>query len=214
MRPTTPAACSPGFARRRTRVDLYLPSDESFVRKAKQEKLVADVMPVVRQHAVVGVAQGNPHKIHSLDDLLRDDVRVVLPNAKMTAIAESVERALAGKGTWQTLVDRQRGTAARVSSVGTVTEAAQAVKIGAADVTFVWDATARQFGLEPIELPELRSRTQERAMLGIVAGSPRRSAAMRLARYLTARDRGQKVFQKYYYQTLDDAVPWDEGASP
>ncbi len=98
--------------------------------------------------------------------------------------------------------------------MGTVTEAAQAVKIGAADATFVWDATARQFDLDAVELPELQSRTQERAALGVVAASRKQAAAMRLARYLTSRDRGQKVFEKYYYQPLEDASVWEEGPSP
>ena len=183
------------------RADLYLASDESFVRDARRQKLVAEVLPVVRQHAVVGVAKGNPRKIHTLDDLMRDDVRVVLPNAKVTAVAESVERALQGTGRWQALLDRQSAAGSRVSSVGTVTEAAQAVKIGAADATFVWDATARQFEIETVELPELESRTQEQAELGVVSASSQPTAALQFARYLTARDRGEKVFQKYFYET-------------
>jgi molybdate transport system substrate-binding protein len=195
------------------RADLYLASDESFIRDAQREKLVTDVLPVVHQHAVLGVAKGNPRKIQSLDDLLKDDLRVVLANPKLAAVSESVERALEGTGRWQALLDRQRG-AARVSSVGTVTEAAQAVKIGAADATFVWDATARQFHLDAVELPELQSRTQERVMLGVVAASPHPAAALRLARYLTARDRGQRVFEKYFYQPLEDADVWKEGTSP
>jgi len=194
--------------------DLYLASDESFIRDAKQEKLVAEALPVVWQHAVIGVAKGDPRKIRSLDDLLKDDVRVVLPNVKLAAVSESVGRALSGTGQWQKLLDRQRETAGRVSSVGNVTEAAQAVKIGAADAAFLWDATARQFGLDTVELPELQSRTQEQVVLGIVAASPRRTAALRLARYLTARDRGELVFQKYYYQPIDDAVNWDEQPAP
>jgi ABC-type molybdate transport system substrate-binding protein len=191
------------------RADLYLASDESFVRDAKREKLVAEVLPVVGQHAVVAVAKGNPRKIHALDDLLRDDVRVVLPNAKVTAVAESVERALSGTGRWQTLLDRQGAAGSRVSSVGTVTEAAQAVKIGAADASFVWDATARQFEIEIVELPELQTRTREQVVLGVVAASSRPTAALQLARYLTARDRGEKVFQKYFYEVLPDADVWE-----
>ena len=166
---------------------------------------------MVRQHAVVGVAKGNPRKIHALDDLLKDDVRVVLPNAKLTAVAESVERALQGTGRWQALLDRQSAAGSRVSSVGTVTEAAQAVKIGAADATFVWDATARQFEIEVVEVPELQSRTREQAVLGVVAASSRPTAALQFARYLTARDRGQKVFQKYFYEPLADADVWEDG---
>ena len=191
------------------RADLYLASDESFVRDAKRQKLVAEVLPVVRQHVVVGVAKGNPRKIHTLDDLMRDDIRVVLPNAKVTAVAESVERALSGTGRWQALLDRQSAAGSRVSSVGTVTEAAQAVKIGAADATFVWDATARQFELEFVELPELESRTREQAVLGVVAASSRPTAALHFARYLTARDRGEKVFQKYFYEPPAETDVWE-----
>jgi ABC-type molybdate transport system substrate-binding protein len=106
-------------------------------------------------------------------------------------------------------LDRQSAAGSRVSSVGTVTEAAQAVKIGAADATFVWDATARQFELEVVELPELQARTQEEAVLGVVTASSRPTAALQFARYLTARDRGEKVFQKYYYETLADADVWE-----
>jgi molybdate transport system substrate-binding protein len=192
------------------RADLYLASDESFIRDARQQKLVAEVLPVIRQHAVIGVAKGNPRNIQSVADLLRDDVRVVLPNAKLTAVAESVERALAGSGLWQKLLDRQRAAAGRVSSVGTVTEAAQAIRIGAADATFVWDATARQFEIDAVETPEFKSKTQERAMLGVVAGSSQPAAALRFARYMTARDRGEKVFQKNLYETLSNADPWEE----
>jgi molybdate transport system substrate-binding protein len=195
------------------RFDLYIASDESFMRDAQDEKLVRDVRPVVRQHAVVGVAKGNPHNIHSLDDLLKDNLRIVLADPKLAAVSESVERALKGTGQWQVLLDRQRG-ASRVSTVTTVAEAAQAVKIGAADAAFVWDATARQFDLDFVELPELQARTQERVVLGVVAASPHVEAALRLARYLTARDRGQKVFEKYYYQPMEDADVWKEGASP
>ena len=90
-----------------------------------------------------------------------------------------------------------------------MTEAAQAVKIGAADATFVWDATARQFEIETVELPEFQSRTRERAVLGIVTASSRPTAALQFARYLTARDRGEKVFQKYFYEPLADADVWE-----
>jgi molybdate transport system substrate-binding protein len=191
------------------RADLFLASDASFVRDAQREKLVAEVLPVVHQHAVVGVAKGNPRKIHALDDLLKDDVRVVLPNAKVTAVAETVERALQSTGRWQALLDRQRAAGSRVSSVGTVTEAAQAVRIGAADATFVWDATARQFEIEAVDLPEFQSRTREQAVLGVVRASPRSTMALQFARYLTARDRGEKVFEKHFYETLADADVWE-----
>jgi molybdate transport system substrate-binding protein len=194
------------------RADLYLASDESFMDQARQLHLVAEVIPAARQHVVIGVAKGNPRKVHSLDDLLRDDVRVTLPDVKLTAVAESAERALRDKPAWRELLQRQR-EGRSVSTVGTVTAAAQTVKIGAADATFVWDATARQFDIDAVELPELQAKTKERAVLGIVTASPRATAALRFARYLTACDRGGKVFQKHSYEIFPDADTWEERPS-
>jgi hypothetical protein len=51
-------------------------------------------------------------------------------------------------------------------------------------------------------------------MLGVVSASPHRTAALRLARYLTARDRGQMVFEKYHYQPLENADVWKEETPP
>ncbi len=95
--------------------------------------------------------------------------------------------------------------------MGTVTEAAQAVKIGAADAAIVWDATARQFGLDVVEVPEFQ---QQRAGAGHCWAwwrpRSRPTAALHFARYLTARDRGELVFQKHYFQPLDDADVWED----
>ena len=52
------------------RADLFLSGEESFMREARQQKLVAEVLPVARQHVVLAVAPGNPQKIAGLADLL------------------------------------------------------------------------------------------------------------------------------------------------
>ena len=94
--------------------------------------------------------------------------------------------------------------------MGNVNEAAQAVKIGAADATLVWDATARTFGLEVVEVPEFQARTREQAMLGIVAATKHPTAALHFARYLTARDRGELAVRKNYFQPIEDADVWED----
>ena len=187
------------------RVDLYLSGEESFMAEARRRGLVAEVLPFARQHVVLAVGPGNPRKIAALKDLLQDDVRVVLPNPELTATANAAQRALAGTGQWESLVDRRRASQGRLSFVGNVNEAAQAAKIGAADATLVWDATARTFGLDVVEVPEFQARAREQAMLGIVAAAKHPTAALHLARYLTARDRGQLALRKNYFQPVEDA---------
>jgi ABC-type molybdate transport system substrate-binding protein len=192
------------------RVDLYLSGEESFMAEARRRGLVAEVLPFARQHVVLAVRPGNPKKIATLKDLLRDEVRVVLPNPELTATAKAAQRALAGTGQWESLVDRRRATHRQLSFVGNVNEAAQAAKIGAADATLVWDATARTFGLDVVEAPELQARARQQAMLGVVAATKNPTAALHLARYLTARDRGQLAVQKNYFQPVEDADVWED----
>ncbi len=192
------------------RGDLFLAAEESYVREARARRLVAEIFPVARQHVVLGVGPGNPRKIAAVKDLLREDVRVVIPNPELAAVGHAARRALAGTGEWDALLAQTRKLTSKVSLVGTVTEAAQAVKIGAADAAVVWDATARQFALEAVEVPVLQSQATEQVTLGVLASAAQPTAALHFARYLTARDRGQPFFKRHFLQPIDDADVWED----
>jgi len=192
------------------RADLYLTGEESFITQARSQGLVAEVLPVARHHVVIAVAPGNPKKIATVGDLGREDLRIVLPNPDLTAIGKSAARALEGSEDWQSLLRRTKEANSRVSLVGTVNEAAQAIKIQAADASLVWDATARQFGIGLVEDPVLLETSTESILVSVVTASKRPTAALRFARYLTARDRGQPVLARHHLQPLDDADVWAE----
>ncbi len=196
-----------------TAADLYLAAEESYVREARQYGLVAEILPAAKQHLVIAVAEGNPLAIADTADLLGESRTVVLPNPEITAVGKVAQRALAGTGQWEKLLARSQQAAAKVSLVGTVNEAAQAVRIGAADAAIVWDATARQFGLEIVEAPSLAHNTTEQVFVGVVTASSRPTQALHFARYLTARDRGQLAFQRHYLQPLADADVWEDRPS-
>lgn len=188
--------------------DLFLAAEDSYQREARALDLVAEIVPVAMQHVVIAVRPGNPQRIRSFKDLARPGIRVVLPNPQLAACGKTAERALAGTGEWEAIVQRSRQSGAEVSLTGTVTEAAQAVKLDAADAAVIWDATARQFEIEFVEVPLFQKKAAEQLTLGVVAGTPRPTAALHFARYLSAKDRGQVVFQKYFYQPLEDADLW------
>ena len=177
------------------RVDLYLSGEEWFMTEARRQGLVAEVLPFARQHVVLAVQPGNPKRILTFRDLLRDNVRVVLPNPELTATAKAAH-GTAGSGEWESLLDRQRVSTRILSFVGTVTEAAQAAKIGTADATLAWDATARTFGLEIVEVPAVPGWGPRRGHVGDCGGDQGSTAALHLARYLTARDRGQLAVEE------------------
>jgi molybdenum ABC transporter molybdate-binding protein len=189
--------------------DLFLAAEESYVRDLKAQKLVAETLPVARQHVVIAVKPGNPQKIAAAADLLRDDVKVALPNPELAAVGKAAQRALAASGEWEALQRQTKEFRAKVSLVGKVTEAAEHVKVGAVDAAIVWDATARQFDLEIVEIPAFQKQPPELVMLGVLAGTSKPSGALHFARYLTASNRGEVVFQKHYVEPLADADRWE-----
>jgi len=192
------------------RADLYLAAEESYLREARQKKLIAEILPVARVHVVIAVRNGNPLRIRGIGDLLREDVSVAIPNPELAAVGRSVQRALAGGGEWEKLSARLQVPQPKVSLVGTVTEAAQAIKLGAAEAALVWDATAKQFGLEYVEPPEFLEKATEQIQIGVSTGTARPTAALHFARYLTAADRGQPVFARHFFQPLEDADQWED----
>ena len=112
-------------------------------------------------------------------------------------MGRAAQRALARQaGQWEHLGAAAEGQAP-LSFAGNVNEAAQAVKIGAADATLVWDATARQFGLDVVEVPGVPAAGPPNwPSLGVVAAAQNPTAALHFARYLTARDRGQVALSR------------------
>ena len=85
----------------------------------------------------------------------------------------------------------------------TVNDVANDVKIGSVDAGIVWDATARQFPeLELVTVPLFNTAT-ETISIGVLKRSQQPEAALRFARYLGARDKGLKQFERFHYQPVE-----------
>ena len=166
------------------RGDLYLPADDSFLQLARSKGLIAECIPLARLHAVVAVAQGNPHRLRSLADLLRSEVRLGQANPDAAAIGKLTREALQASGHWEALARRT------VVFKPTLHDVANDVKLGTVDAGIIWDAVARQYaGLETLKVPELDG-VQAHVSLAVLHSSPQPAAALRFARYLAARDKG------------------------
>jgi molybdenum ABC transporter molybdate-binding protein len=165
------------------RGDLFLPTDESYLRVARGKGLLAEVIPLAEMRAVVAVKKGNPRKIHLLEDLLARDLRIAQGDPG-TAIGKLTRESLAPAGKWEPLARRTLVFKDTVNSV------ANDVLLGAVDAGIVWEATVRQYpGLEAVAVEEL-SAVRSRLAVGVLASCRRPTEALRLARYLAARDRG------------------------
>ncbi len=168
--------------------DLFLPADDSYVGQARDKGLVAETFPVAVMRAVVLTPRGNPKGVTSWADLTREGMRVAVPNPA-AAVGKLTRDHLARTGRWTELRPR-------VVDTGTVTEAANAAKLGTADAAVVWDAVAAGYPGQPVvRLPELDG-VVARVELAVLSQSPDLDAARDFARYATDPDGGLREFRK------------------
>lgn len=187
--------------------DLYLAADDSYIELAREKGLVDEEFPVAIMTPVVAVAAGNPKNIRTIDDLLRDDVRVALGNPEQAAIGRKTRALLRASGHWEEL---QRRVTENGTFQPTVPDAANAVKLGSADAAVIWDATVAQYSeLEAVRTPQLDQGAGQ-ITLGVMTASKNPTAALRFARYMAARDRGLEEFKKLNYETIADGDVWKE----
>ncbi|MGI9468268.1 MAG: substrate-binding domain-containing protein [Rubripirellula sp.] len=183
--------------------DLYLPADDSYLNTAKEMNLISEVLPIAKMEVVVAVRKGNPKSIQKLEDLLREDVKLVQANPDATAVGKVTRRMLKESGQWDAL--DQSTTAYRT----TVTEAANDLLVGAADAAIVYDAVLHTYpDLEFVKLPEFAAGTSLVA-LGVTQQTKQPSAALHFARYVTARDRGLANYAEHGFQVEKGDI-WSE----
>ncbi len=181
--------------------DLYLAADASYIQLARQQGLIAETIPLALQRPVIAAAKGNPKKIRSAQDLLRENVRVALGNPDAASIGKQTEAALRKAGLWENL---KQAVQARGVFKPTVNDVANDVKIGTVDVGVVWDAVARQY--PELEIVAPLTGDPNFAMeitVGVLRSSRQPTEALRFARYLSARNRGLEVFQRHHYTVVD-----------
>jgi molybdate transport system substrate-binding protein len=192
------------------RGDLYLSADAMHIDDLRSQSppLVRETMPVAWQRPVIALSRSGQGKVRGLDDLLKDDVKVVIANPA-TSIGLVTEDVLTDTGHWPRLQEQMKRFEAKVSLAGTVNEVAQALQLGAADAGIVWDATAEQRGLKYLRVPALEA-AQQQIQIAVLSSAANPTAALRFARYLTSRDKGQPHFIKHKYQPIEDADNWAE----
>jgi ABC-type molybdate transport system substrate-binding protein len=184
--------------------DLALLADDAYLATLADAGLLAETLPVAEQQAVLCVAKGNPKGIGSLDDLTRADVRTMLGSPDQAAIGTVTRAALERATRWAEI---EQAVRARGGFLPTVPEVVNAVKLGAADAAIAWRANvAAEESLEIVPCPELDG-ARARVVIAVLSTARSPTAALRLARYLTARDRGLEAFAAAGYAVID-GDPW------
>jgi molybdate transport system substrate-binding protein len=183
--------------------DLFLAADGFFLDLARSNDLLREVIPLARMTPVIAVARGNPKQVRGVDDLLRPDVRLVLANPEAAAIGRLTRDALESRQGWKAFTDRA------VALKTTVNDLANDLKLGAADVTFLWDATLSQYPeLEALKEPPFPNLVSEVA-IGVLPFSQQPRQALHFARFLGAPDQGLRHFQTHGFSPVE-GDPWSD----
>jgi molybdenum ABC transporter molybdate-binding protein len=170
------------------RGDLYIPADDSYVRRAGDKGLIQEVIPLAHMKPVLAVRKRNPKKVLSLDDLIQRKLRVVQANPQAAAVGKFAQEALTRAGSWK---DFEKCI---VVTKPTVNDVANDLRIGSGDAGVVWDATVAQFpDLEVVRVPAFEG-VKATLSVCVAAKTAQPSEALRFARYLAASDRGLPVF--------------------
>lgn len=175
--------------------DLFLPADDSYVVAARADGLVGPDYDLAGMMGVAVFNKDEPKAADQLtwDDFLRPGIRIAQPNVDSTAVGKITRQRLSETGQWAT-IER-----ARPASLGTVTEAANAVHVGSADAAIVWDATAQTYkDLKVARLPGLE-RVTARVTAAVCTKARSREQARIFAEYLADPDTGQKHFRAAGY---------------
>ena len=180
--------------------DLLLLADDSGLDALAAAELLGETFPVGEQQAVLIVRDGNPKGVTGVADLLRPEIRTALGNPDQVAIGRVARQALDAAGGWAAL---EQAVKDRGVFQPTVAEVVTAVALGAVDAGVVWKSNAvDDERLEIVAAAELEAARAPIVLCVLTtAGAP--TAALKFARYLTARDRGLEDFAADHYSTID-----------
>lgn len=194
--------------------DLFIAADDFYTDKAVTEGLAVEILPIAHQRPVVAVRKDGRKQIGSLEDLLAPGISIAVADPDQAAVGKAVRTLLQkveahGSNRWKQLE-------ARVTADGvfkpTVTDVANDVRIGAVDAALVWDSTIAMpeysEDLKAVILPELES-DPDLISVAVLRSATDPTAALRFARFLTARDQGLKVFEKFGTRPVEGDV-WAE----
>lgn len=193
--------------------DLFIAADSSYTTQLKADGLIKEILPLAEMRPVIIVQKGNPKNIKSIADFKRDDVRIALANPEAAAIGNITKRILEASKDWEAV--SQNATKNGVYKP-TVTEIANVVKMKAIDAAIIWDATAKQKNYAndfDLIQTDLLNANKELVTVGVLTNSKNPTLALKFARFLHAKDKGQKVFLEEGFTGVPNADTWSDQPS-
>ena len=172
--------------------DLFIPAAmDPYLSRLERERYVTHVVPIARMKLVIAQSIYSSTLLRTIEAI--DSLPYGLCN----------EQAAAGYWTKRALGDNWEHVRSEArASFATVTELAEALRSGGQlQAAIMWDATAQQFGLPFVVVPELKSATAE-VGVGVLASSKNPKGAAHLAAFLANPLHGGLLFSEQHYTPI------------
>lgn len=182
--------------------DLFLPADDSYIELAKKQDLVAELVPLATMRAVIVARPGWDRPIKSWDDVVAPGIKLGLANPDAAAIGKLLRDHLRSQGRWEAVENAQP------AMLGTVNQVGHAAQLQSIDIGVMWDAVAVSFPkVQRIDVPEL-SEVRAQVQIAVAKSTTQPAQALRLARYIAAKDRGLLHLKKQGFEVTPNADDW------
>jgi len=179
--------------------DLYIPGSDDFMDKAeKKDAVLKDTRSIlVYLVPVICVPKGNPKGVRSLEDLSRENMRVVIGDVDAVCLGAIAKDVLTEAGLWEKVQPR---IATYASSCE---DTLSRLVMGEADVVIGWDVFAKQNPdkVEAVPLTQQSARARN-IPAAVIKWSKQPEKAKDLIEFLRSPE-AKEIWTKYGY-TIDN----------
>jgi molybdate transport system substrate-binding protein len=178
-----------------SRCDIYIPADFSFAERARSKGLTLERISLAQFRLILAGRTPVGQGFESVTDLLDNGFSFGICDEKAGA-GKKTREVLSLMGQWETVKAQAKVTFPRVTELAGAIQTSDNVQAG-----FIWDSTARQFGLTIFPIAGLKHNVST-ISANIVATSSHPTWALRFARYLAASDKGAPFFKKHHFDPV------------
>ena len=186
----------------KSRADLYIPADLSFANRAMQKGLTKESIQLASFNLVLASNPNANLKFTTLDEFLDLDAPFVICN-EAAGVGKTTKAVLENLGEWDTFNAAKKASSPRVTDAAAAIAASKVVQAG-----FLWNTTAKQFGLKIHEIPAFKL-IRSKITANVCSSSLKARQALLFARYLAAPSKGQIYFAKHNFTGVD-GDKWEE----
>lgn len=182
--------------------DLYIPGSDDFMDKAEAKDAVLKDTRAVLVYLVpaICVPKGNPKSIKSLQDLSREDMRVVIGDVDSVCLGDIAKAVLTEAGLWEKVEPR---IATYASSCE---DTLNRLLMGEADVIIGWDVFARQNPDKVESLPLTQKSARVRNIpAAVIKWSRQPEKAKELINFFRSPE-GREIWTKHGYTVNNPEV--------